>query len=224
MKEHIVLPLVTTPIAVNFMTTLVEWQVRTNSEELDEVILDSYPLSTLEAQLGLLEPVRLDAWQLRDEFLSCSDLRSLQDFLNKSGEFGPYRSNFSHLGQWQELIRALLGSSPENWAKLKGRFSESQLDQALLVRYPRVEVQWRDGLPTLSLLVRNTLHAMVVATQVDYLRGKRFRFCRKPDCGRHFEITSMHKRWYCCAECARHENIRKFRARHKAMRNKGSRA
>jgi hypothetical protein len=216
MNLHFVLRKITVPAEVKFVTTGLQWHLRSSTDDLNEAIFESLPLGTVDAQLGLVEPVTLDAWELRAEFLACSDLQKLQTFLNKSGEFSTVGNVFSGLCQWQDLLRSLLEANPDKWPKLKGSFTKSQLERALLDRFPRVDVRWEQELPTLSFHARNTLHAMVMATQVDYLQGKRFRFCLKPECRRAFEITTRHKRWYCGSECAKHVSVRRHRERLKA--------
>jgi hypothetical protein len=139
-----------------------------------------------------------DAWQLRDAFLKLDPAESsVLAFLNQWGRwtYQDYTQLYKILEFREKIRRALLSPSNE-W--LSGY--ESNLDLETRSRYPNLLIQ--------TEMCEKAIRATIT---LDLLRKIRFKTCARPDCQQHFQITSQHKRKYCCQYCAHLESLRRNR-------------
>jgi hypothetical protein len=79
-----------------------------------------------------------------------------------------------------------------------------------------IEFRWGSGKHEAIITARDTLSAFLATVCVNHLRGDRYDFCARKDCGKVFKWESAHKRKYCCPECAHLVAVRK--SRKKALR------
>lgn len=160
----------------------------------------------------------LDPWSVRAKFLEVDTTAELTMFLNKTGFFNRFEDEFHDLVEWQELVRALITKNPQHWPLLTERFDKRKVRRALQDNAADCSFIWTGGKPHARLWTSTTLRAMVVSIQVDHLRGAKFRFCMKPDCGKPYEVTSSHERLYCSQECAHHVSVRRNRKKRRRER------
>jgi hypothetical protein len=166
------------------------------------------------------EEKHLNPWSVRAEFLALDTPSALTAFLNKTGMFNLPDEEFRDLVGWQVLIRALMIANPQRWGLLAGRLDKRKVKLALREDRADCRFTWTDRKPCARLWTAYTLRAMVVSIQVDHLRGAKFRFCMKPDCGKPYEVTSSHARLYCSQECAHHASVRRNREKHRQERRR----
>ena len=172
-------------------------------------------------------PRKEDALELRRQFLAIErgNVQALFAFLKHTGLWMNYRKEFGLYEFWQDqdTIRWLLtrnlppsaGYSFQEWFELgMGNFFRNCLDD----RSP-LDVQLRGKRLVASYVLAETRDAIFLSAWLDFARGARFRFCKRPDCPKHrpgtvpFELTSRHRRRYCSQYCAHLESMRRIRAR-----------
>ena len=74
-----------------------------------------------------------------------------------------------------------------------------------------MHIEWRRGHAT-AVVEAITCHEMLmVTTQMDLLRGARFRYCQRPDCHIPFPVTTEHRKIYCSWYCGHIEAVRRTR-------------
>jgi hypothetical protein len=154
---------------------------------------------------------KFDPWSIRAAFLGFHSTSELTRFLQTTGVFTPYDDNFRNLVEWQRLICKLMTTNPQKWPTLAERFDKRKVTQILRNSTADCSFLWASGKPCARLWASYTLRAMVLSVQVDHLRGAKFRFCMKTDCGKPYEVTSAHARLYCSQECAHHASVRRNR-------------
>jgi hypothetical protein len=193
------------PITVSFRRIRCDWKIKVASEDVDCAVFKRKGIVITDRR-------SLDAWEVRQKFLQIATVAELDRFLNWTG---PFRTDdtFQKLGEWQGLIRALLVTNPQQWASLANQFDPKKVRSIVHHENPRCSFIWTDGKPKAVLLTSVTLQAIVASTQIDHLRGAKFRFCMKPDCRQEYEVTSAHMRLYCSQACAHHASVRRNRAK-----------
>jgi hypothetical protein len=173
----------------------------------------------------------IDAWALRDEFLSLKSVADFLGFLNKVGRFsGGVAMNgdweLSDLKGWQQVFRELLKCSPGRWeeylARLRtttpgfnGRLITIDVPVSMKTHF-QLHLSWQRRSGVIG--VSDAVSAILASIYIDHLRGLHFRFCARPDCRRPFEITSRHKKKYCEQYCGHLESLRRMRKRRKAQK------
>lgn len=202
--------LVNFPVMVVFRPTPCEWRLSSPSEDVG---LASYTR-------GSVKPGerKLDPWSVRKEFLGLNTTAALTGFLRRTGVFILFENGFRDLIQWQLLIRELMATNPQRWPTLVEHFDKQKVNRILQEDRADCAFLWNDGKPHARLWTPYTLRAMVVSIQVDHLRGAKFRFCMKPDCGKEYEVRSSHARLYCSQECAHHASVRRNREKRRRER------
>ena len=166
----------------------------------------------------------LDAWKVRDEFLSLKSEAEFLGFLNKIGRFsrGFARDGdweLSDLKGWQQVFRKFLISSPATWHDHLVKLAASapgfnlrliDLDVAVSLKTSfQLHLSWQRRSAVIRVV--DAVSAILASIYIDHLRGLRLRFCARPDCRKPFEITSRHKRKYCEQYCAHLEALRRMR-------------
>lgn len=142
-----------------------------------------------------------DAWCLREAFLKLTpDTSKILEFLTRWGLWTSRNCVQPHkILSFQKRIRRALLSPPHEWLSK----SESTLSPSdTRPRYPNFAI--------------NTYYcetAISATVTIDLLRKAKFKICSRPDCRQTFEITSRHKRNYCCQYCAHLQSMRRMRSR-----------
>ncbi len=175
---------------------------------------------------SLSQRVELDAWKVREEFLSLKSEADFLGFLNRVGRFSAGVAGSGHwdlkdFKGWQQVFREFLKCSPAMWpnylVKLTAaapgfnvRLIHMEMGVSLESRL-RIRLSWQRR--SAVIWVTEAVSAILATIHIDHLRGLRFRFCARRDCRRPFEITSRHRRKYCQQYCAHLESLRRMRNR-----------
>lgn len=169
---------------------------------------------------------RLDAWELRDDFLRLKNDAQLLGFLNRTGSFmlmgGARRKRW--YWEWQRLIRDLVLHKPERWSRMRKAFRPELAEWA--------DPDTRKGLvaelkfridsdaPAAEVLVVGVLRGMMASIHIDHLSGAQFGVCERADCAMPYRIESAHRRKYCDPYCAHLESLRRARKRWKSSKGR----
>jgi len=138
--------------------------------------------------------------------------------------------------EWRDIFRKLVQTRPAKWGfALAGKEEvgfESSTDPTgfrfpfgglldefsylkadAIVRHTKfsIEFRWGEGKHEAIITTRDTLSAFLASVCVSHLKGERYGFCRRKDCGKLFAWESAHKRKYCCWECGHLVAVRKSR-------------
>ncbi len=178
---------------------------------------------------SLSQRLYLDAWNVREEFLSLKSEADFLGFLNRVGRFSAGIAPDSGLWElkdfkgWQQVFREFLKCSPGMWpnyfVKLTAAapgFNVRLIDMEVKLSVEsrlRMQLSWRRR--SAVIWVAEAVSAILATIYIDHLRRLRFRFCARRDCRRPFEIRSRHKRKYCQQYCAHLESLRRMRNRKK---------
>lgn len=232
------------PFAVVLEAPEGRWEITTNRGGADSPPL-RFVLKERKSR-AIPEKIYLDAFAVRDRFMSLKTEEETLDFLNGCGEFSSYLQDPEggwHLKDfrlWRKVFTELARRPPDRW---KEYLSEELPESDELHEYAfflpilegtmhRVIFKWgRDehlswsGSKNLAVLrTFNVVSAIVTSIEVDHLRGAKFGVCARNDCRAFFEITSQHSRKYCTIYCAHLESVRRTRARRKQGKASRSRA
>ncbi len=182
------------------------------------------------------QPVYLDPWSVREDFLTLGTEADFLRFLNQVGRFSsPIYDHDWELADftgWQEVFRELLRRSPRTWDQyLEELNMGTPRFNVLLIRMVIAEIntvrfhlsfKWQGKVQVGIVKVNHAASAMLATILIDRLRGATFRFCARHDCRKAFEIISKHKRKYCDQYCAHLESLRRMRARQRLERRRNS--
>ena len=185
-------------------------------------------MTTLEVEVqSLPQRVYLDAWKVREDFLSLKSEADFLGFLNRVGRFSAGMApdsglwDLKDLKGWQQVFREFLKCSPAMWPNYfvtletaSPGFNASLIAMEVKVCLEtrlHIRLSWERRSAVIRVL--EAVSAILVTIYIDHLRGLRFRFCARRDCRRPFEITSRHKRKYCQQYCAHLESLRRMRNR-----------
>ena len=138
--------------------------------------------------------------------------------------------------EWRDIFRELVRKRPTTWGFALTGSEEAAIEatadntgfkivfggildkfdflKALaIVRHTRfsIEFRWGGGRHEAIITAPDTLSAFVGVVCVKHLRGERYDFCARRDCGKLFRWESDHKRKYCEAACAHLVAVRKNR-------------
>lgn len=78
-----------------------------------------------------------------------------------------------------------------------------------------LRVEWQNGQPIGVIEVISGEQLLIATTQIDLIRGAKFKLCERPDCRTPFPILSGHDKKYCEHYCAHIESVRRTRAEKK---------
>ena len=138
-----------------------------------------------------------DAWCLRDAFLKVPPHGpNVLSFLNKWGRWT--HTDYTQLHQilgFQKRIRRALVSRPDEWLSRSSLWASGM----------------RSAYPNFTIRTYSCESAISETVTLDLLRKVTFKTCARPDCHQPFQITSRHKREYCCQYCAHLESLRRSR-------------
>ncbi len=87
----------------------------------------------------------------------------------------------------------------------------------------KVSFRWKGKKHFAVFEAGETLGAMLATIIIDHLRGAKYGFCARVDCGRPFEIETRHQRQYCRTYCAHLAGLRRRRAERARLQNKRKR-
>jgi hypothetical protein len=143
--------------------------------------------------------------------------------------------------EWRDIFRELVLKRPTRWGFALTGNEECPLDASddptglnilfgglldkfsflkadTIVRHTKfsIEFRWGEGKHEAIITASDTLGAFLAAVCIRHLRGERYNFCHRRDCGKLFTWESNHKRKYCCWECGHLVAVRK--SRKKALR------
>lgn len=149
--------------------------------------------------------------------------------------------------EWQPALRELMGRPPAKWGfsvdgdlttqinpsedgtdfqvvfgGILDTFDPLQSFAILKHRTFAIQFRWKSGRHEAVIKVDNTLSALLLTIYVDHLRGLKYQFCARKDCGKPFAPPSAHKMKYCSWYCGHLVAVRKSRARaRKRSKTKG---
>ncbi len=158
-------------------------------------------------------PRPIDAWYMREEFLSLSQRETaLLKFLNKYGWWnGQNRVPVSAFWDLQEFLAWLLrGPKRLRGQQLSQNGIGGLLPGALAHKFS-VSFNWNNGAPLFTTEAVSCVDAIAASVLVDLIRGARFKKCARHDCPVVFRITSRHKRKYHHESCRHLEVVRRQR-------------
>ncbi len=169
-----------------------------------QLLIPSVPINYHWTRSEFMKLSLANAWQMRKDFERMApDHDGAIAFLNKWGHWGS--GHFTDLIDLTDILRlqsqvreALTPSSGDRWFT---SHNPSRLDF------------WRRDPKDRFFAVRTCLcqDAICVTVTADLLRGAKFKFCARKDCRASFEVTSKHKKKYCCQYCGHLESVRKNR-------------
>lgn len=143
--------------------------------------------------------------------------------------------------EWSDIFRKLVKNRPTKWGYALTGSEEVGLETSVeppgfrivfgglldninflkalaVVRHTKfsIEFRWGSGKHEAIITARDTLSAFLATVCVIHLKGERYGFCARKDCGELFKWESDHKKKYCCWECGHKVAVRK--SRKKALR------
>jgi hypothetical protein len=161
----------------------------------------------------------LDAWVVRDNFLSAKSDDEILQFLRNTGMFwrtaeSPGRWDFGDMRCFQQVITYLLTTEPLKWKPLKSVFTSTRVIPALNgYRSFAAGFDWTPEAHAATLIIDSTLGAMLASVLIDHLAGAKFSYCARLDCRKIFRIESKHVRKFCDERCGRLQSLHTYRER-----------
>ncbi|HTQ58049.1 MAG TPA: hypothetical protein VMI94_26475 [Bryobacteraceae bacterium] len=152
---------------------------------------------------------RLDAWEVRRQFLGIRTDDDALAFLRRTGVFSrPGEAwTMKDISLFQNGFRHMLLTRPLKWRA--SAFGDARLIRSILSkRMLRLEFHWSKKVHYAAILADTTLQAIVASIEVDHLGNASFGVCARRNCGRIFEFTTKHKRKYCSKRCGHAEVVR----------------
>jgi hypothetical protein len=193
-------------------------------------------------------PTELDGWACRKEFFKLPQRDdALLKFLNKCGLWwsgDPWRTHVDaiytvggrfacepHLStptpgeiwKFREELREALKSPAGFISRYASSLDKAQRDYdrtAIARMRNRLEVRFElDGTVPRAVFSTITCEEMLLVTvYADLIRGFRFRYCKRKDCGSPFAVHTKHKRKFCTQYCGHLESIRNKRRHDKYLK------
>jgi len=186
-------------------------------------------------------PDEVDPWDARADFLNESnkllDFHEYEGLTYCYGQFGrdsadlqfevPETGRPIHVltaseaeerdvREWYELLRMAMTIPMNEWPSLGSKFPARKMN--ILLQPLPIKLEWIEGKPVGTMILRTLIDAVIASIQIDKLRGAEFRYCARPDCKKPFQIESRHERIYCSTDCAHYMAVKNSRAR--AAKNK----
>jgi hypothetical protein len=201
--------LLSAPLELVFLTTPAVSEFRVDSDDPNTAVFSQRANFKLHGR-------RLDPWQVREDLFSIRTTNQLWLFLERTGLFATSIHEFTGLQEWKDLFKLLMVTSPANWPGLKGDFAQQKLSLVLRSQLPRFKIQWGKDTHKVVLAAPSTLTAILASIQVDHLRGVKYAFCQREDCGKPYPLRSNKK--FCDYECAHLHTVRRLRAAERKTR------
>lgn len=199
------------PLNVVFITTPADWAFRVESDDPNE--------ATFRGRANFkYQHKKLDPWKIREEFFFIKSTNHLLFFLEKTGLFSRPTDDFADLQEWKSLFKLLMRTNPVSWPQLKGGFAKSKLELVLRSRLPQFEIMWSRDRHKVVLTTVSTLTAILASIQIDHLRGVKYVFCRREDCGKPYRFRS--NKLFCNYDCAHLHTVRRLRAEERRRRKR----
>lgn len=122
---------------------------------------------------------------------------------------------------WRGLLREAMTLDYSEWKGLAEGHPEAWVRE-LLTPLP-LTIETRSGAPTARVVCQSLLDVLIVTTQLDGLRGLRYRICKADGCNGLFSIGNYEHKMFCNYECAHRQTVRDGRRRKReALEKKNS--
>jgi hypothetical protein len=170
--------------------------------------------------------IDVNAYALRTNFLDIKTPAEAFAFLSQTGNFRGTRNRrsreqltWNEFRNWQEVIRLLLqyGEVPEHLesslkdiSREEGRWLRGSPSKLSIFPFGANKPGSRSVLQA-EIRADTTVEAILATVYVDDLRGVDYQLCALPGCDKLYEVTSKHKRQYCCQNHAHRASIEKRR-------------
>lgn len=229
------------PIRFRFVKVLTKWEIRTIGGKHQKP--DRFAFGTLipDEMSDRGYPTELNGWRCRDDFFKLPQTdEAFMGFLARVGVFasdsrvvGHYSTEFMQhcrennptpfrvdaIWKLRDRLKEILldhKRSPERYSpdrplskRLSEFVSELGAHSDFLLRFDLGRV------PVGEVTITDGLQMLLATVFTDLVRGLRFKYCARADCGRLFPVKSRHKRKYCCQPCGHLESVRKQRREEK---------
>jgi len=124
---------------------------------------------------------------------------------------------------WRALIRDALTSEYARWGKLASKHPAAWVRE-LFTPLP-LTIEAKGDAPTGRVVCQSLLDVLIVTTQLDGIRGLKYRTCKSADCNKLFAVGNYEHKIYCSYACAHREAVRDGRKRkYKAIQKATKRA
>jgi hypothetical protein len=205
------------PIEVIYVALNVAVSCETDADEIVYKFRDS------KKPRGFIE---VNPYALRTNFLDIKTPPEAFAFLSQTGNFRGARNRrsreqltWNEFRNWQEVIRLLLqyGEVPEHLeSSLKDVSPEESrwlrgTPSKLSIFTSGADKPGSRGVLQAEIRADTTVEAILATAYVDDLRGVEYQLCALPGCDKLYEVTSKHKRQYCCQKHAHRASIEKRR-------------
>lgn len=112
---------------------------------------------------------------------------------------------------WRALLRDALQSDYADWKQLASKHRGAWVNE-LLAPLP-LTIEAKKSAPMARVVCQSLLDVLIVTTQLDGIRGLRWRVCKAERCGELFQIGNYDHKIYCDYECAHWQAVRESRRR-----------
>lgn len=112
---------------------------------------------------------------------------------------------------WRALLRDALQMDYADWKRLASKHPAAWVNE-LLAPLPLI-IEARKGAPMARVVCQSLLDVLIVTTQLDGIRGLRWRVCMAERCGELFLVGNYDHKIYCNYECAHGQAVRESRRR-----------
>ncbi|MGB8480468.1 MAG: hypothetical protein WCE63_16810 [Acidobacteriaceae bacterium] len=112
---------------------------------------------------------------------------------------------------WRALLRDALQMDYADWKRLASKHRTAWVNE-LLAPLP-LTIETRRGAPMARVVCQSLLDVLIVTTQLDGIRGLRWRVCKAERCGELFQVGNYDNKIYCDYECAHGQAVRDSRRR-----------
>lgn len=112
---------------------------------------------------------------------------------------------------WRALLLDALQMDYADWKRLASKHPAAWVNE-LLAPLP-LTIEARNGAPMARVVCQSLLDVLIVTTQLDGIRGLRWRVCKAERCGELFQIGNYDHKIYCDYECAHRQAVRESRRR-----------
>jgi hypothetical protein len=112
---------------------------------------------------------------------------------------------------WRALLREAMTLDYSEWEGLAKRHPKEWVRE-LLAPLP-LTIEARNGAPTARVDCQSLLDVLIVTTQLDGIRGLRYRICKADGCDGLFSIGNYKHKMFCDYECAHRQTVRDGRKR-----------
>lgn len=112
---------------------------------------------------------------------------------------------------WRALLRDALQDDYADWKRLASKHPAAWVNE-LLAPLP-LTIEAKKSAPMARVVCQSLLDVLIVTTQLDGIRGLRWRVCKAERCGELFQTGNYDHKIYCDYECAHRQAVRDSRRR-----------